>query len=41
MTIDEIAKATKFPISKLFSSISNLELKGIVKNRGGKINIAK
>lgn len=39
MTIDEITKKTKLSISKLFVSISNLELKGIVKNNGGKIKL--
>lgn len=39
LTIDEIVKKTKFPISKLFGLISRLELSGIVKNSGGKISI--
>lgn len=38
-TIDEISKKTKLPVSKLFVSISNLELKGIIKNDRGKISI--
>ena len=39
LTIDEIAKKTKLPISKLFASISNLELKGVLKNNGGRIKV--
>lgn len=39
MTIDELSKKIKLPVSKLFISISNLELKGIIKNSGGKISI--
>jgi DNA processing protein len=40
MTIDEISKKTKLPVSKLFVSISNLELKGIIKNKGGKLSLS-
>lgn len=40
LTVDEIVKKSKFPISKLFGIISGLELKGIIKNRGGKIILA-
>lgn len=39
LTIDEIAKKTKLPVSKLFASISNLELREIVKNNRGKISV--
>lgn len=39
MTIDELVKASKLQISNLFGLISNLELKGILKNSGGKITI--
>lgn len=39
MTIDEIAKHTKLPVPRVFASISNLELKGIIKNNGGSISI--
>ena len=39
LTIDEIAKKTGMPISKIFISISNLEMSGIVKNRGGNISL--
>jgi DNA processing protein len=38
MTIDEVSKKIKIPVSKLFISISSLELSGIVKNNGGKIS---
>ncbi len=36
MTIDEIAKKLKIDVSKLFISVSNLEIKGLVRNRNGK-----
>ena len=39
LTIDEIARESKLPISKIFILISNLELSGVVKNSGGKISI--
>jgi len=39
LTIDEIAKKTGLPISKIFISISNLEMLGIVKNSGGNISL--
>ncbi|MDO8269721.1 MAG: DNA-processing protein DprA, partial [Candidatus Levybacteria bacterium] len=35
LTIDEIAKKTKLPVSKLFICLSNLELKAIIKNNQG------
>jgi DNA processing protein len=37
MTVDELAKKLKIPVSKLFTSISNLEIKEVIKNSGGKI----
>lgn len=39
MTIDEIAKKLNIQVRKLYVSISNLELKGIVKNNSGKFSI--
>lgn len=39
MTMDEIYRKTKIPISKLFAIISGMELAGIVKNNGGKIKL--
>lgn len=39
LTIDEISKKTRLPVTKLFVSMSNLELKGILKNTGGKIRL--
>ena len=41
MTIDEIAKKAKLKPNILMGIISGLELKGIVKNVGGKINLIK
>lgn len=41
MTIDELSKNLKLPVSKIFIAISNLELKGIVKNSGGKISTVR
>lgn len=39
LSIDEISKKTKIPISKLFVFISNLELKKVIKNDRGKFSI--
>ncbi len=39
MTMDEIFKKTKIPISKLFAIISEMELRGIVKQTNGKLEI--
>lgn len=41
LTIDEIARESKLPISKIFILISNLELSGIVKNNAGKLLVVK
>lgn len=40
LTIDELSIRANFPISKLFVLVSELELKGILKNSGGKIRVA-
>lgn len=39
LTIDEISKASKLPVSKLFVSLSSLELQGIIKNTHGKFTM--
>lgn len=41
LIIDEISRKTKLPVSKLFISLSNLELKKIVKNMEGKITLTQ
>lgn len=38
LTIDEISKLSKLPVSKIFIAISNLEIRGIIRNAGGKIS---
>ena len=35
LTIDELSRASRLSMTKLFGLISNLELKGIIKNSGG------
>ena len=37
-TIDEISKLTKIPITKLSMILSEMEIKGIIKNTGGKFS---
>lgn len=39
LTIDALSKKINLPSSKLFISVSNLELLGIIKNNGGKISL--
>jgi len=36
MTIDELARATKIPISDISTILSGLELSGVIKNESGK-----
>lgn len=40
MTIDEISKNLQIQVSELFVVLSGLELKGVIKNRGGKISLS-
>ncbi len=38
-TIDEISKLTKIPISELSVSLSEMEIKGMIRNSGGKFSV--
>jgi sugar-specific transcriptional regulator TrmB len=41
LTIDEISKLTKIPISKLSIILSGMELSGLLRNIGGKLSLTQ